>query len=52
MHSEIEHGGTLEWEMGSEPSQWDKGFMKACFVHFSEPELMEPMVVGHFQPSA
>ena len=26
MHSEIENGATLEWEMGTEPSQWDKDF--------------------------
>jgi hypothetical protein len=25
-HSEIENGATLEWEMGSVPSRWDKDF--------------------------
>jgi putative alpha-1,2-mannosidase len=31
MHSEIENGATLEWEMGSAPSEWVKGFRYALF---------------------
>jgi putative alpha-1,2-mannosidase len=25
-HSEIENGATIEWELGSSSSQWDKDF--------------------------
>jgi hypothetical protein len=31
-HSEIENGATLEWEMGSAPSQWDKDFRWASYI--------------------